>query len=304
MLGDIAGRQLAHDSMPTRSKPSQLATDLSRRIKHMLEASGDGKSCEGIGLVVPGMIDRSTGHVVNSPQLGWHDVNIRDLLSDEVGLPVHIENAPIACALARMWSSSADRKAPQSFVYVTVSDGVGTALVVRGEVVRGAGGTAGEFGHVPISMDGPECLCGATGCLEAYTSNLATISRYLGRKFSPATVRALVGESGVTIEDVIARAGKGERKATAALAETARYLATGIAGIINAVNPATVFVGGEITDAWDLFEPVIRDEVSRRALSAQAASTPVIPEPAGSFPRLEGATALLTASRFAAPVVA
>jgi N-acetylglucosamine repressor len=304
MLCDFAGTQLAFDSMPTRSKPGQLASDLSRRITRMLETSGDGKSCEGIGLVVPGMIDRATGHVVNSPQLGWHAVNIRDLLSAEVGLPVQIENAPIACALARMWSSSSDRKAPQSFVYVTVSDGVGTALVVRGEVVRGAGGTAGEFGHVPISIDGPECLCGATGCLEAYTSNLATISRYLGRKFSPATVRALVEESGVTIEDVIARAGKGERKAVDALSETARYLATGIAGIINAVNPATVFVGGEITDAWELFEPAIRDEISRRALSPQAAATPVIPEPAGSHPRLEGATALLTALRFAAPVVA
>ena len=304
MLSDFAGRELAVDSMRTRSRPHQLATDLGRRIKRMLEEHGDGKSCDGIGLVVPGMIDRATGHVINSPQLGWSDVNIRDLLAEEAGLPVQLENAPIACALARMWSNSGREKAPQNFVYLTVSDGVGTALVVRGEVIRGAGGTAGEFGHVPISIVGPECLCGAKGCLEAYTSNLATLSRYLGEEFSPARVRMLVEESGLSIEDVIDRALSGEARARNALSETARYLATGVAGIVNAVNPAVVFVGGEITAAWDLFAPAIEAEIKVRALSVAAAATPVIPEPPGSRPRLEGATALMTAMRFAAPVIA
>lgn len=304
MLSDFAGRELAVDSMPTRSRPRQLAADLGRRIMRMLNEHGDGRMCDGIGLVVPGMIDRATGHVINSPQLGWSDVNIRDLLAEEAGLPVQLENAPIACALARMWANSGREKAPQNFVYLTVSDGVGTAIVVRGEVIRGAGGTAGEFGHVPISIVGPECLCGARGCLEAYTSNLATLSRYIGEEFSPARARTLVEESGLSIEDVIDRALSGDARARNALSETARYLATGIAGIINAVNPAVVFVGGEITAAWDIFAPAIEAEIRARALSVSAAATPVIPEPPGSRPRLEGATALMTAMRFAAPVVA
>ncbi|HVF39386.1 MAG TPA: ROK family transcriptional regulator, partial [Gemmatimonadaceae bacterium] len=213
MLGDFGGREIALDTMRTIANPAKLASALGRRVRNLLNAHGDGKSCEGIGLVVPGMVDRTTGRVLNSPQLGWHDVDIRDLLAEATGLDVHIENAPIACALARMWLSAGDDKAPQSFVYVTVSDGVGAAIVVRGEVVRGAGNSAGEFGHVPISLEGPSCLCGSRGCLEAYTSNLATVSRYLGHEFSPEVARTLLSSSGTTIEEVIERYAAGDGQA-------------------------------------------------------------------------------------------
>ena len=121
---------------------------------------------------------------------------------------VHIENAPIACALAQMWLGKRGDEAPRDFVYVTVSDGVGAGVVVNGEVVRGHNNTAGEFGHVPIDPTGPTCLCGAHGCLEAYTSNLATLSRYLGHEFSPTRDARLLHDSGLTIADVIARAAE------------------------------------------------------------------------------------------------
>ena len=95
-------------------------------------------------------------------------------------------------------------------------------------------------------MTGPECLCGSRGCLEAYTSNLATLTRYLGKEFSPATARALIHSSGLSIVDVIARARSGERRAVEALQATAGYLGAGLAVIINTLSPAQIFVGGEI----------------------------------------------------------
>jgi predicted NBD/HSP70 family sugar kinase len=292
------------DSFDTIVDPRALARELAKRIKRMLAEHDAGDDCEGIGLVVPGMVDRATGHVLNAPQLGWHDVEIREALSRAAGLPVQIENAPIACALARMWVSGGSERAPQNFVYVTVSDGVGAAVVVHGEVVRGDGETAGEFGHVALTFDGPECLCGARGCLEAYTSNLATISRYLGREFSPSAARTLVATSGVTIEDVIARHRSGEKRATEALKATARYLAAGLAMIVNSINPGMIFVGGEITAVWDLFAPEITKAIAARALTPNAARTPIVPEAPDSFPRLKGATALVAAQGFAAPVIA
>lgn len=304
MLSDFGGREIAFDAMPTVAQPEALVTQLSERIATLLREHSRGRSCEGVGLVVPGMVDRTTGTVLNSPQLGWHDVDIRDLLSVATGFDVHIENAPIACALARMWLSGGDEKAPQNFVYVTVSDGVGAAVVVRGEVVRGVGNTAGEFGHVPLSLEGPRCLCGSQGCLEAYTSNLATVSRYLGHDFSPDVAQTLRLETGMTIDTVIERWRAGDEKAGWALHETARYLAVGLATIVNALNPAVIFVGGEITAAWELFAPEIERAISLRALSPAAARTRVIPEPPGSHPRLQGATALVAAPGFAAPNVA
>jgi N-acetylglucosamine repressor len=304
MLADFAGTPIALETFETRTDPAALVAELAGRIARLLEHHGAAGRCEGIGLVVPGMVDQRTGRVLNSPQLGWRDVDVRDALAAATRLPVQIENAPIACALAEMWLGQRGGEAPGDFVYVTVSDGVGAGVVVNRELVRGHANTAGEFGHIPIDLDGPPCLCGSRGCLEAYTSNLATLSRYLGHQLSQTATRELLHASGLTIDDVIARARAGEPRARAALEETARYLGAGLAIIVNALNPSQIFVGGEITAAWDLFAPVVRAEIRQRALTAGAAATPIVPDVAGSYPRLRGATALVAAPTFAAPQVA
>jgi predicted NBD/HSP70 family sugar kinase len=86
---------------------------------------------------------------------------------------VQIDNAPVACAQAQLWlGQRGGAIVPRDFAYMTVSDGVGVGVVVDGQVLRGHAFTAGEFGHIPLALDGPRCLCGARGCLEAYTSNL------------------------------------------------------------------------------------------------------------------------------------
>jgi predicted NBD/HSP70 family sugar kinase len=304
MLADFSGSAIALETFDTVVEPMELVKVLSKRIARLLKAHKAVGKCNGIGLVVPGMVDQRTGRVLNAPQLGWRDVDIRDALVKATGFPVYIENAPIACALAHMWLSQRGGDAPRDFVYVTVSDGVGAGVVVNGEVVRGHDYSAGEFGHVPIDANGPECLCGAKGCLEAFTSNLATLSRYLGHPFSPTGTRDLLHESGLTINDVLARARVGDARAIAALDETARMLGGGLAVIINTLNPGQIFVGGEITEAWDQIEPVIRGVIAARALTSPAAATAIVPEPASSYPRLRGATALVAAPVFAAPQVA
>lgn len=304
MLTDFAGTTIALETFETVVDPPALVAALAACIGRLLASHGANGTCEGIGLVVPGMVDQRTGRVLNAPQLGWHGVDVRDALHAATGLPVQIENAPIACALAHMWLGRRGGAAPNDFVYVTVSDGVGAGVVVNGEVVRGTGHSAGEFGHIPLSLDGPVCLCGARGCLEAYTSNLATLSRYLGHEFAPVETRALLQRAGIGITDVIDRARGGEQRAIDALGETARYLGAGLSVIINTLNPAQIFIGGEITEAWALLEPIVRRTVETRALTRAAAETPILPESASEYPRLRGATALLSAPMFAAPRVA
>src|SRR5262252_2380128 len=217
MLTDFNGTSLALETFETTTDPSAFVQILARRIPRLLKAHNAVGKCNGIGLVVPGMVDQRTGRVLNAPQLGWRDVDVRTALANATGFEVHIENAPIACALAQMWLGERGGDAPRDFVYVTVSDGVGAGVVVNGEVVRGHNNTAGEFGHVPVDPNGPTCLCGARGCLEAYTSNLATLSRYLGHEFSPTETRRLLQESGITILDVIARARDGDHRAGEAI---------------------------------------------------------------------------------------
>lgn len=305
MLSDFSGKQLALESFSTIYDPAELVAELARRVRGLLRGHEADGLVEGIGLVVPGMVDPSTGRVLNSPQLGWRDVEIRSALQTATGLAVQMENAPIACALSHMWLGQRDGDGAADFVYVTVSDGVGAGVVVNGQVVRGYGHTAGEFGHVPLNPDGPRCLCGSRGCWEAYTSNLATLARYVGgQDLSPAESRRLLAEHDVSMDDLIRRARAGEERARHALNETGRYLGLGLSMIVNALNPKRIVVGGEVTAAWDLVEPLVRAEVEGRALTPSAARTPILPEVTDTHPRLRGATALIAAQAFAAPQLA
>jgi predicted NBD/HSP70 family sugar kinase len=304
MLGDFAGTTVSLETFETVVAPAELIRELTKRIQRMLKSHGAAGRCEGIGMVVPGMVDRRSGRVLNSPQLGWKDVDIRDAFAKATGLPVHIENAPIACALSQLWLGQRGRDIPADFVYVTVGDGVGVGIVVNGEVVRGHANTAGEFGHVPIDLQGPTCLCGSHGCLEAYTSNLATLARYLGQELSPPSLRGMLHSSGLTIGDLIARARTGDRRARRAFEETAGYLGIGLSMVVNSLNPSQIFVGGEITEIWEQIAPTLQRAIAERALTSAAAATPVVPESASRFPRLRGATALVAAPVYAAPQVA
>jgi predicted NBD/HSP70 family sugar kinase len=303
MLSDFAGNQIALESFDTIFEPRALVAELVSRIGRLRAAHGTTGRCEGIGLVVPGMVERETGRVLLAPQLGWRDVDIRDELAAGTGLPVYVENAPMACALAQMWLGQRGNS-NDNFVYVTVSDGVGAGIVLNGQLIRGDNNQAGEFGHISLDPRGPQCLCGALGCWEAYTSNQATLSRYLGRELTPLWGRSTRQTVPLTIDDLIARARGGDERATRAIEATGHYLGVGIGGVVNALNPTQIFVGGEITGAWDLIEREVREGIMERALTRGAAATPVVPEQLGGYPRLRGATALVAAPHFAAPRVA
>jgi predicted NBD/HSP70 family sugar kinase len=241
--------------------------------------------------------------VLHAPTLSWRDVNLRDPLSVALGIPVHIENSGKACALAQLWATRGDVVASGNSIFVSVSDGVGVGIVVNGELLRGRHNTAGEFGHVPLSIDGPKCSCGATGCWEAYISNLATLSRYFGHDLSDPRPRD-TETANFSVEDLIARARAGDAKALAAINSTARYLGLGLASIINALDPARIFIGGEITTAWSLIEPIVRSALRERTLTEFGGATEVLVVPAEDHPRLRGAVALVAAPAFAAPMVA
>ena len=302
MLADPMGRpRSAIVSLPTPREPRRLVAALAARIRRLLDAhAADAGTCEGIGVVVPGMVDTGTSRILHAPTLGWRNVDLRGCLAAATGLPVHVENSGRACALAQVWEARAVASPVRNLVFVSVSDGVGVGIVVNGELLRGCHNIAGEFAHMPLSIDGPRCSCGAIGCWEAYISNLSTLTRYFGRAPlpSPATNPAF------TIEDLVARARTGDGKAVAALQATARYLGLGLGGVVNIINPDCVFIGGEIVAAWDLIESTVRAALAERALTPAAAGTDLVTVSAEDHPRLRGAAMLVTAPAFAAPSVA
>jgi N-acetylglucosamine repressor len=305
MLSDLSGRQLALEIYDTIFSVPAFVKDLASRIRRMTKNNGFRAGCEGIGVVVPGMVDQRTGRILNAPALGWHGVDLREKIAEATRLPVHVENSARACALAQLWLERGESR-PHSFAYVSVSDGVGVGIVINGELLRGHGHVAGEFGHTPLNLDGPQCMCGARGCWEAYTSNLATLSRYFGWNLSKLSPKALrdCEQNPFTIIELVSRARDGDVKAVGALESTARFLGLGLATIVNAINPDCIYLSGEIMTAWDMIEGIVKRGLAERALTDAAAKTSLRVTSTQDYPRLKGAAALIAAPTFAAPRVA
>jgi N-acetylglucosamine repressor len=302
-LTDLLGKAVAGIvNFATPRDPKAFIRELADRIRALQAEHPDLSSIEGLGVVVPGMVERSTMQILHAPTLGWRNVHLREPLAAATGLAVQIENSGRACVLAQAWAVR-EGNAPGDIVFVSISDGVGVGVMIHGELVRGAHNIAGEFGHIPLSLDGPRCSCGSTGCWEAYVSNRATLARYFGREIETAGP-ARLDERAFSIEDLIARARSGDAKAVTAVQATARYLGLGLASVVNATDPARVYIGGEITAAWDLIEGPVRAALAERALTPAAASTDLRPVASHEHPRLQGAAALVASPAFAAPVVA
>jgi predicted NBD/HSP70 family sugar kinase len=304
MLADMLGKPLSGVvSFPTVREPEALVAALASRIKTLVAEHSAVAACEDIGVVVPGMVEQATMRVLHAPTLGWHNVDLREPLAAATGMRVQVENSGRACALAQMWAlGSGGPLPPGDLVFVSVSDGIGVGVIINGELLRGRHNIAGEAGHIPLSLDGPRCSCGANGCWEAYISNPATLGRYFGRQAQAAPRDP--SHRHFTVEDLIARSRAGDAKAVAAVEATARYLGLGLASLINVFDPACVYIGGEITLAWDFIEGAVRSAIAERVLVAAAAETRIQPVAAGEHPRLQGAAALVSAPAFAAPVVA
>ena len=305
-LADFGGLVLARETFPTPASPTALVEALAAHVPGLVAAhvgagSGEGedRTLAGVGLVMPGMVDRRTGRVLYAPRLGWRDVDLRDVLAGRLGHKVRIENAPIACALARLWLTPDGITGGHSFAYVSISEGVGVGLVNRGEVLRGETHTAGEFGHVSLDRSGPPCVCGKRGCWEALCGDGATLARYAARQ----TVGRGARGPAESVEEVVRRARDGERAAVEAITETGEHIGRGLAALVSAFNPGRIYVGGEVTAAWELLDGPIRRALVEDTLTDAARATPVVPDRSPAEYRVLGAVALVAAPTYAAPRV-
>jgi N-acetylglucosamine repressor len=304
MVTDILGQPLVGmTSFPTDREPARLVARLAARIREVLTRHPELGRCEGVGIVVPGMVDRTGTRVLFAPRLDWRDVSFQEPLAAATGLPVTMENAGKACALAQAWSARGDPAGPGGLVFLSVSDGLGVGVVTNGQLLRGHHNAGAEFGHIPLALEGPRCACGAEGCWEAHVSNLATLSRYLGRDLDPG--KPIPAElAALTVDDLVSRARQGDELAAKALRATAHYLGAGLAAVVNAVDPTRIYVSGEITAAWDVLGPIVRAALDERTLQPIRGQAEIVVVPQQELPRLRGAAALVTTPAFAAPVVA
>jgi glucokinase len=233
----------------------------------LAEEGGTREDIAGVGIGSPGPLDRASGVVINTPNLGWRNFPLRDLIANAVKLPATLDN-DANCATYGEWWLGAGRDV-DTLVGFTLGTGIGGGIVLNGEIYHGASDAAGEIGHMTIDSTGRKCNCGNYGCLEAYASGPAIAARAReGIEAGAETVMTGMVKGNlqaITAATVYEAAVSGDAYANEVMKDTARFLGTGIANIINILNPQMVVISGGVTRAGDhLFEP-LRAEVRRRA---------------------------------------
>lgn len=287
-VADVNGALSSQQVMETPPDSEKATRAIVRQVQTLVK-SCRGKKIEGIGVTLPGRYDPRRQRLAFAPNLRWQDWDIASQLVDATGLAVVAENAANACVLAAVWFGQAE--GARDLVAITVSEGIGTGVMVNGQLMRGVGGMAGEFGHVPIDPGGPLCSCGSRGCWETLASNRAALRYYSGRPSS---------DPGLTFVDLLARAERGDRKADEAVERMARWLGRGMRMIIAGLAPDRIIVSGELTRSWTRFVPILEAEVRAQSLPG-GRTPPVMPADEDGAARLRGAVALVLQKDFGNP---
>jgi len=284
-LADANGRFLSQEIMATSPDPKLTMTSLTEAIQRLI-AGSRRKKIEGVGISVPGRYDDTTDRLVFAPNLKWPEADIRNPIAKATGLEVTVENAANACVLAAVWFDHMEEC--RNLVVVTISEGIGTGVWANGQLVRGACGMAGEFGHVPLDPQGPPCGCGGRGCWEVYGSNRAALRYYLESNPEAADL---------TFQDLLSRAEQGDGKAAAALETMAHYAGRGLRMVVAGLAPERVVVVGDLTRSWHRFGPIIESELQAQVLPGGAAPR-VVPAYEDGMARLRGTVALVLQKDF------
>lgn len=295
-LASLDLRFLAQESAATGPNPDKFIPELATRVRRLVAAHPE-VTYEGVGVSLPGRVDLSSNQLVFAPNLGWGKRDLKTLLEKSLGLPVELENAANACALAELWSGR-HPESVRNIVAVTVSEGIGVGMVLNGQIVRGPTGLAGEFGHVVLFENGPLCKCGNRGCWEVCGSNSAAV-RYYAESVARS---AKASTTSPAFDDILRLAEQGDRKAMEALDRMAHYLGAGLAMLMTSLAPEIVVLIGEVTRAWDRVGSVVND-VLRERLSTRP-TTQIIPTDPALQPRLRGTIALVLQKHFGAPSIA
>ncbi len=287
---DLAGRVLEQEEFQTDADATVTMREIVARVKKLVSRGG-GK-IEGIGVSLPGLVDPDT-NALYIPHFEWRDLPLIEQLSDHVGLPVRMDNDANAAALAELWFGRPEIREVRDFILVLVAEGVGTGIVFDGQVYRGEGGAAGEFGHMTIGTGAPvACASGSHECWEAFSSERAAVARY-------STLRKEIRKpANAAFDEIVNRALGGEGEARHALKETAHFLGIGIANLIRGLSPEAVIVGGPIVRAWRLISEDVKSGVevtSCRGLPL----TDIMASTLGPQPTLMGALSLVLAGKFA-----
>ena len=269
ILGD------ASRATPATGRPADVIAELATAARAALDAAGRSlHDVVAVGCAAPGPLDPHLGVVHFAPNIpGFEHVRLAEGLAAALdGVPVFLDRDTVIAAIGEGLAGAA--RGERDYVYVTVSTGVGGAIVSGGRMLRGVTNTAGEIGHWPVALEGPRCGCGSVGCVESFAGG-----RNLAQRFGAAEAA-----------EVFAAARHGDATAAQLVAQLEAAVAALAIGLVNALNPRLIVVGGGIAEhePQHVLDPMRRG-IRERALAVPAAAAQVVPAALGADVGMIGA---------------
>ncbi|MFJ5641461.1 ROK family transcriptional regulator [Streptomyces sp. NPDC093223] len=289
-LFDLALNVLARaeeDLRPGEHRPEQVVGHVAAAVDSVAARAGAaGGRVLGVGVSVPGQVDRDTGIAEYAPNWDWHDVPLLDLLSEHIAHPLHLDNPLRACAVAEQWFGAARGRGDA--VVVNLGTGVGAGLALGGGLHRGVSNSAGEWGHTTLVLDGRPCHCGNRGCVETYVGAPGIMLNL--REACPDSPLLRPDDQTATIDALARGVADGDPVAVRVVRDTARYIGAGVANLVNLLNPELVVLSSWVARrlGGPLLEEV-REAVRLHALARPFAATEIVLSPIPSDPVCLGA---------------
>ncbi|MDK2804994.1 ROK family transcriptional regulator [Thermoanaerobacterium thermosaccharolyticum] len=246
------------------------------RIKDLKGKSA--KEIAGIGIVVRGPVKSTEGVSVFSPNIGWRNVPIKEMIEKEFEIPTFVENDVRAMALGEFYNGIA--KNVGNVVFLKVGHGIGATIILDGKIYRGINDMAGEIGHTTIDVAGPKCSCGNYGCFEALASEKALVNNVVKRikegSYSIVSEYVSGDLENITTRFVYKAAEEGDEVALSELNKIAIYLGIGIANIVNVFSPELVLISGGIVRGRRFIEDVVLETIKKRSFEANYSSCSIV----------------------------
>ena len=284
-------------------KEENVAAQVDRGVDHVLHrmvtvfeniirVAGNGMPVEGVGLGIAGLIDGWNGIVREAPNLpGWRDIPVKHYLENRLQIPVIMDNDANVAALAEFCFGAG--QGVNSMMMVTLGTGVGGGLIFGGEIYRGEGGLAGEFGHTVVDLDGPPCHCGNKGCIESFIGNYAILQRFFHEldQGGSSTLESTPREK-ISVETISQAGNQGDSLARRVFTDAGRALGVGFANIVNLLNIKRFVVGGGVAKAGKMILDPAREMMRKTAFKASLERVDVVPAKLGDRAGMVGAARL------------
>lgn len=280
-LTTLGGELVAHRGEPAdvRDGPRPVIDRVKALLADLLEERvASAQDVLAIGVGVPGPVEQTSGRLTAPPIMpGWDRFPIRESFAGEYAAPVFVDNDVNIMALGEHWGGVA--KGVDDMIFVKVGTGIGSGIIVGGRLHRGAQGCAGDFGHICVHPEGPLCLCGNTGCLEAMAAAPAIVleAEKCAREGESPSLLAVLQEKGeLSMTDVGEAAKRGDYCALTVIRKSGRLIGQTLAAAVNVLNPSMIVIGGGVSRLGHTLLAEVRSAVYQRSLPLATRNLPIV----------------------------